>query len=297
MPNLIDQLVLVLQISGNTFISLFPYVLLGVAVGEILKLTSWIKLIYRGCRKSPFLSTIIAALLGIISPLCTYGTVPVVIQLFKAGFPLAPMVTFLSVSSLMNPQLFIITWGGISPEMAMVRAGAVLLFGLLIGLIINWIPYKLVFNPRISENNPLKENTLNNPEKKFNYKKNIRDAWNSLQFVGFYLVIGIILGSVVEVFVPGIWISAILGHESWLSVLLAALLGVPLYACGGGTIPLIRSLLFSGMSMGAALAFFIVGPATRVTSLMALSAVLRPLFIIVYIAFLVVYSVIIGTLY
>lgn len=297
MPNLIDRFVLVLQISGNTFISLFPYVLLGVAVGEILKLTSWTKLIYRGCRKSPFLSTIIAALLGIISPLCTYGTVPVILQLFRAGIPIAPMVTFLSVSSLMNPQLFIITWGGISPEMAMVRAGTVLLFGFLIGLIIHWIPYKLVFNPRISEENSSYENILNSPTKDYNYKKNIRDAWNSLQFVGFYLVVGIILGSLVEVFVPGIWISAILGHESWFSVLLAALLGVPLYACGGGTIPLVRSLIFSGMSMGAALAFFIVGPATRITSLMALAAVLRPLFIIVYIVFLVVYSVIAGILY
>ena len=170
MPNLIDRFVLVLQISGNTFISLFPYVLLGVAAGEILKFTAWTNLIYRGCLKSPFLSTVFAALLGMASPLCTYGTVPVILQLFRAGIPLAPMVTFLSVSSLMNPQLFIITWGGISPEMAMVRAGTVLLFGFLIGLIIHWIPYKLVFNPRISEENSSYENILNSPTKVYNYK-------------------------------------------------------------------------------------------------------------------------------
>ena len=115
--------------------------------------------------------------------------------------------------------------------------------------------------------------------------------------MGFYVVLGILLGSVVEVFVPGEIILAAFSSKNWYSVLFAALLGVPLYACGGGAIPLIRSLILGGMSQGAALAFFVVGPATRVTPLLALSAVLRPKFLAAYVLFLVFYALLVGTLY
>ena len=58
-------------------------------------------------------------------------------------------------------------------------------------------------------------------------------------------------------------------NEAW-GVLMAATIGVPLYACGGGTIPLLQSWLMDGMSLGSAAAFMITGPATKITNLGAL---------------------------
>ncbi|MCK4965901.1 permease [bacterium] len=285
----------VLLISGNTLAALLPYFLIGIVLGEILRRSPWVKTIYQGCKKSPFSSTILAALLGMVSPLCTYGTVPIVLLLFRRGVHLAPIVTFLSVSSLMNPQLFIITWGGISPEMAIVRAGTVFLFGIIIGLMLYRVPSRLVINSNIHDNGFDPDNIARIAD--INWKNIFKDSWNSIQFVGFYLVIGIILGSMIEVFVPPGWIDSIFTNNEYTSVLIGALLGVPLYACGGGTVPLIDSLLSMGMGKGAALSFFIVGPATRITPLMALAAVLRPMFIVVYIIFLIIYSVISGITY
>jgi uncharacterized membrane protein YraQ (UPF0718 family) len=74
------------------------------------------------------------------------------------------------------------------------------------------------------------------------------------------------------------------------------LLGIPLYACGGGTIPLIHALMGKGMSTGAALAFFIVGPATRIAPLVALSTIIRPSFIGIYILMLFAFAVLSGLL-
>ena len=59
------------------------------------------------------------------------------------------------------------------------------------------------------------------------------------------------------------------GNEAW-GVLMAATIGVPLYACGGGTIPLLQGWLADGMSLGSAAAFMITGPATKITNLGAL---------------------------
>ena len=75
---------------------------------------------------------------------------------------------------------------------------------------------------------------------------------------------------------------------------MAATIGVPLYVCGGGTIPLLRDWLYRGMSMGAATSFMITGPATKITNLGALKICLGIKNFIIYIAYTVVFSLITG---
>ena len=77
-------------------------------------------------------------------------------------------------------------------------------------------------------------------------------------------------------------------------MLMAATIGVPLYACGGGTIPLLQQWLVSGMSMGSAAAFMITGPATKITNLGALKIVLGVRRFVLYIVFVMVFSLITG---
>jgi uncharacterized membrane protein YraQ (UPF0718 family) len=77
------------------------------------------------------------------------------------------------------------------------------------------------------------------------------------------------------------------GNLRGFGVLMAATIGVPLYVCGGGTIPLLMAWLESGMSMGAAAAFMITGPATKITNLGALKIVLGLKNYIWYLVFVV----------
>jgi uncharacterized membrane protein YraQ (UPF0718 family) len=290
---------LMLLKSGRMLVELAPYVVLGVVVGELLRYTRINRLLQRACSSSPLVSTLLAAVLGVTSPLCTYGTVPVVVQLHRAGVPLSPLVTFLSASSLMNPQLFILTWGGISPAMALARAGAVLAFAVLLGTVLHRVPIRFMANARIRDPDEDEGESVPNrlDAKRLVWRDFVRHSYDNLLFVTYYLVIGILLGSAVEVFVPGRWIAMAFQPGKWASVALAAVMGVPLYACGGGAIPLIRKLIDQGMSEGAALAFFIAGPATRITPLLALGAVLRPAFIGVYVAGLLAYALAAGMLY
>ncbi len=85
------------------------------------------------------------------------------------------------------------------------------------------------------------------------------------------------------------------GNEAW-GVLMAATIGVPLYACGGGTIPLLRSWLAEGMSMGSAAAFMITGPATKITNLGAVKNVLGIKRFLLYLAFVMLFSLVAGVL-
>jgi uncharacterized membrane protein YraQ (UPF0718 family) len=71
---------------------------------------------------------------------------------------------------------------------------------------------------------------------------------------------------------------------------MAATIGVPLYMCGGGTIPLLMTWLSDGMSMGSATAFMISGPATKITNLGAVKIVLGAKHFALYLVFTIVFS-------
>ncbi len=289
----VDTIQLILQKAAAETWSLAPYVIVGVLLGEALRYTPAAVLLERICRRTPIISVFASALLGMASPLCTYGTVPVVLELLRAGVPVAPLATFLASSSLMNPQLFMITWGGLGPKFAVARTAAVLLFGVVLGAILYGVPRSWSVQPVI-----LKEHSATPRRKRvFTVRDFMRRSWRTLEFVGFYVLLGVLLGASIEVSVPGRWIFALFGSGGWLQILLASLLGVPLYACGGGTIPLVQALLEQGMAPGAALAFLVAGPATRVAPLMALATILRPVSVITYVTLLIIYSVIAGLLY
>lgn len=77
-------------------------------------------------------------------------------------------------------------------------------------------------------------------------------------------------------------------------VLMAATIGVPLYVCGGGTIPLLRDWLSRGMSIGAATSYMITGPSTKITNLGALKICLGAKHFFIYIVYVIVFSLLMG---
>jgi len=281
----------ILQKAGNSAWGLSLYVVVGVILGQALRYTPATAVLERICSRRPAVSLVLAALFGMASPLCTYGTVPVVLELLRAGVPVAPLATFLATSSLMNPQLFVITWGGLGPKMALGRVAAVLVFGLLFGAVLHFLPRSWSVLPVLTNEKKPKG------RREFALNDFLKRCWRTLEFVGFYVLLGVLLGAIVEVLVPGRWIFAIFGSGGWAQILLASMLGVPLYACGGGTIPLVSSFLEQGMAPGAALAFLVAGPATRIAPLMALGTILRPLVVTVYVVVLVLYAAGAGILY
>ena len=288
-----NVLLLVLRTAAGTTARLAPYVVLGVLLSEGLRYTPAAALLGRICRQKPAVAVPLAALLGIVSPLCTYGTVPLVLHLLRSGVPVAPLATFLSASSLMNPQLFLITWGGLGPKMAIARVVVVFGFGLLLGGALHVLPPHLSVQPLLRQDH--KEHGKHGHS--FHWKTFALDSFRTLEFVGFYVLLGVLLGAAVEVLVPARWILLIFGTGGWVQILVAALFGLPLYACGGGTIPVVEALMGQGMAKGAALAFLIAGPATRIPPLMALATIVRPALIIVYVIVLLAYSVLAGLLY
>jgi uncharacterized membrane protein YraQ (UPF0718 family) len=290
-----EQFLLVFHIAGKTLLGLLPYVLAGIILGELVRRLSWMERLNRWCRKATLTTLLIAALLGLVSPLCTYGTVPLVLMLARKGFPIPPLLTFLISSSSMNPQLFLITWGGINMELALVRLGTVLLFSLLAGSLLSLTPARVVLSPRGMGERV--DTPAGQPASSPGLGESLRSMSHELKYVGWYILIGCMMGAAIEVFVPGEWFAGIFRSRPLGSIMVAAILGVPVYVCGGGAIPLVNSLLTKGLNPGAALAFLTVGQTVRITPLFALSALVRIRCILAYAVTVMLYAVLIGLIY
>jgi len=277
--------------------SFLPYFLAGILLGELIKFFSWTKIIYKWVSKSPVKAVISASIIGILSPLCTYGTIPVVIELYKNRIRAAPLIAFCASSALMNPQLFVMTAGGLGLEMAIVRAVAVFIFSFIIGMLSLIIPDKFMIRKNIKVYEDAGGQIENREKKIFAAGQYFNNCFKSFLYVLPFLIIGVILGAAVTVFVPQRYFYEALYMGRIQSILASAILGIPMNACGGGAIPFVQTLLNLGLEKGVALAFFMVGPALRPAPLAAMAALFTPLFLLCYAVFLIFSAVLMGMVY
>ena len=278
-------------------LKILPYIIIGVIFSEALSYVKLHRYVHKLQQSSKGFSTFLAVILGMISPLCTYGTVPIVIQLKNSGVSIGSLIVFLISSSMMNPQLFILTWGGIGMKMAFARIVSIMIFSLLMGWIVSILPDRWILNKRSINEMNKSYHDICYTKKVFSLKHYLTSVSKTLEFIGFYLVVGAILAAAIEVAVPGSIVNKLFQQEKILQVIVVAALSIPFYTCGGGAIPVVNSLILGGMSNGTALAFLNVGSATRVTTLAALATILRPLAIFIYILILMVFSVFMAYLF
>ena len=277
--------------------SFLPYFLAGIFLGELIKFASWTKIIYKWVSRSPVKAVISASIIGILSPLCTYGTIPIVIELYKSKVRVAPLIAFCAASSLMNPQLFVMTAGGVGMEIAIVRTFAVFLFSFAVGMLTLIIPDKFMIRKNIKVYEDGGAQIENRGKKFFVFKQYFINCWKSFIYVIPFLLIGVFLGTAVTVFVPQQFFYEALYMGRVQSILAGAIIGIPMNACGGGAIPFVKTLLGFGLAKGTALAFFLVGPALRPAPLAAMAALFTPLFLIFYAVFLIISAVFMGLVY
>lgn len=142
---------------------------------------------------------------------------------------------------------------------------------------------------------PIKENRI----KEFITKHKINELFKAAFNVGIkkilpYFALFAGIGYLINRFIPSDWISALFGSNNIFAVPLAAVVGLPLYVNGDSSIPLIQSLMHSGVSAGAMLAFMITGPGTSAGVLAGIATIMKKRAIALYVAFLLVGAILVG---
>ena len=268
------------------------YWILGILIGSFISVFAKDKIhgIFAGMKdkKWGLLGIIPACFLGIASPLCMYGTIPIAASFRKQGMREDWLAAFMMASILLNPQLIIYS-AALGSTALLVRLISCFLCGLAAGLLVllfyrnrDFFDFK-GFEERAGRDT--------HPNLLIRYLLNI---WRNIKATGLYFLFGILLSAMFQRYVPQDLMAKVFGgNEAW-GVLMAATIGVPLYACGGGTIPLLQGWLMNGMSLGSAAAFMLTGPATKITNLGALKIVLGRRQFLLYLAFIMLFSLLSG---
>ena len=267
---------------------IFWYWVLGMVIGSAVSVFAKDKIhgLFRslGSKKLGVLGIIIASALGIASPLCMYGTIPIAASFSKSGMSDDWLAAFMMSSILLNPQLIIYS-AALGTAALIVRISACFICGIVAGLLIKiFYKNKHFFNfdgfdePKSRDVDP---NIL------LRFLKNLG---RNIRATGGYFLIGIALSALFQRYVPAEAMTALFGGNEAFGVFMAATIGVPLYMCGGGTIPLLQMWLSEGMTLGSAASFMLTGPATKITNLGALKIVLGIKNFIIYLLFVMAFS-------
>lgn len=230
-----------------------------------------------------------ASLLGIASPLCMYGTIPLAASFSQKGIRDDYLAAFMMSSVLLNPQLLIYS-AALGTTALIIRFVSCFLCGIAAGLLIRaFYKDKSFFNF-----NGFSERASRDTDPNM-FIRLLKNIGRNIKATGLWFLIGIALTAVYQRYVPQEAFASLFGEANrGFGVLMAATIGVPLYVCGGGTIPLLQQWLASGMSMGAATSFMITGPSTKITNLGALKIVLGIKNFAIYIVFVIAFSLVSG---
>ncbi|MDR2021014.1 MAG: permease [Treponema sp.] len=240
-------------------------------------------------RKPGVLGLIPASLIGIVSPLCMYGTVPVAASFSEKGMEDDWLAAFMMSSILLNPQLLFYS-AALGPAALVIRFTSCFICGIAAGLCVRYLCRNKDFFNFTGFTAPASRDTDPNPFLRF-----LKNFGRNVKATGLYFLAGVVLSALFQRHVPGEVMASLFGRgRRGFGLLMAATIGVPLYMCGGGTIPLLRQWLASGMTMGSAAAFMITGPATKITNLGALKIVLGIRHFIFYWVFVIAFALLSG---
>lgn len=271
---------------------IFPYWLLGMIIGSVVSVLGKekIHLLFRSLKdkKLGVFGIIPACLLGIASPLCMYGTIPIAASFSEKGMRDDWLAAFMMSSILLNPQLIIYSVA-LGTTALVVRIVTCFLCGILAGLLVHVFYMKTSFFNFSSFTESKSHDT--DPNILLRLLKNFG---RNVKATGLYFLLGIVLSALFQRYVPTDAFVDLFGNNEGFGVLMAATIGVPLYMCGGGTIPLLRQWLYDGMSIGSAAAFMITGPATKITNLGAVKIVLGTRRFIMYILYVIIFALFMG---
>lgn len=320
---------------------IFAYWVLGIILGSCIsvfakdKIHALTQLL--GRKLPPIAGIVTASALGIASPLCMYGTIPICAAFSQKGVKDDFLAAFMMSSLLLNPQLIMYSTA-LGPAILAVRVVSCFACGIVAGLLVriffcrqNAVALGAAAEPATGLNEEAsgasarekeaadREGTADiatdatrrdRPKTYFDFSsfdevhnrdadpnmflRLIKNIARNVKATGLWFLLGVALSAVFQRYVPENAMAKLFGKNEAFGILMAATVGVPLYVCGGGTIPLLIQWLADGMSAGSAAAFMIAGPATKITNVGALKIALGVKNFTLYIAFVIVFSFVCG---
>jgi len=243
--------------------------------------------------RGQFVGTVLAALLGTVTPFCSCSAVPLFIGFVEAGLPLAVTFAFLISSPVVNEVALVLLAGLFGWQIALLYVGLGLFVAVAAGNVIGRLHLErdvedYVYRIKVGAAEVAAPTFRQRVGEALAYERDL------LRRILPWVLAGIALGALIHGYAPTDLVVRYAGRHNPFAVPVAVLIAVPLYSNAAGTIPIVQALIGKGLPLGTALAFMMAVTAISVPELIILRRVMRPRLIAVFVGVVAVSIVLIG---
>lgn len=238
----------------------------------------------------------VSALLGTVTPFCSCSSIPIFIGFSNAGLPLGVTFSFLISSPMVDLASLLLLAGFFGMKVSVLYVVLGLIIAIIGGTIISKLNLEDEIQTYTEKTRDLYAESENfNQKQRLNYAK--EDTLAIIKNVYKYVLIGVGIGALIHNWIPQEAILAVLGHNNPFSVIIAAVIGIPMYADIFGTIPIAEALFMAGVPLGTVLAFMMSVTALSLPSMIMLSKVVKPKLLGIFIGIVTIGIIITGYLF
>ena len=241
-------------------------------------------------------ANIISALLGTVTPFCSCSSIPLFIGFTSAGLPLGVTFSFLISSPMVDLGSLILLMSIFGAKVAIVYVAVGLVIAVAGGTIIEKLHMELYVEEfiRSAGGVDIESPTLTKRDRVRFAREQVVSTFKK---VFPYILAGVGIGAVIHNWIPESWIEAVLGGNNPFGVILAALVGIPMYADIFGTIPVAEALLYKGAQLGTILSFMMAVTTLSLPSIIMLKKAVKPRLLALFITICTVGIIIVGYLF
>lgn len=287
--------------SFTLLLEMAPYLLLGLFMAGILYIIFPRRKIEQHLGGKGLGSVVKAALFGVPLPLCSCGVVPIALSLRRRGAGRGSVISFLISTPTSGVDSILATYALMGPLFAIFRPIASFFLGIFAGQLANTVVEP---EDKTGEKMP-NDNSCEICPVMTEHQHSVVEKTKAMLRYGFvelvadigkWLVIGIIIGGIISYLLPVEIVEKYLGKDVW-AMLAMLVVGIPLYVCATGSIPVVAPLIAKGLNPGAALVFLIAGPATNAVAVTVVAKTLGKKGVIVYLLSIIIGSIALGFIF
>jgi hypothetical protein len=248
-------------------------------------------------REKEFFGNITAAALGIFTPFCTCSAIPLFIGMLESGVPLGVTMSFLVSSPTINEVALVLLWGLFGWKVAVTYILSGMFIAVIAGFIIGRLKMEKYVEDFVFKVKPVQQSS----KEKLTWRDRIQYAFDYVKDifsqVWLYVMIGVGLGAFIHGYVPVDFVSKYAGNGNPFAVIIAVMIGVPLYSNAAGTIPIVQALMEKGLALGTTLAFMMAVTALSLPEFIILRKVLKPRLLLTFFGTVAIGIILIGYLF
>ncbi|BCU53283.1 uncharacterized protein ACUW9N_001990 [Staphylococcus auricularis] len=232
---------------------------------------------------------ILGMIFGAVTPFCSCSTIPILAGLLNSKVPFGPAMSFLIASPLMNPLMIFMLWALLGWKVAIVYFIVLAVFSILTGLVFSKMNLANSYKGVNVKGDGFFANKTGS-----RFKQALNDAWAFLYPMLPYLFIGVFIGAFIYGFIPEEFITKYASGDGFISVLIASVIGIPMYIRPETMLPIAEALVSKGMSLGTVVALIIGGAGASIPEVVLLSKLFKKKFVISFVIAILVVAIATG---